>query len=60
MRENYNGFNFFVRVFGYKMAVWKEKARNYKACGRQGTPGLYHPSTGLRERKSPATGLCGR
>jgi hypothetical protein len=47
MRENYNGFNFFVRILGSKMGVWKDFA------GANGLSDLCQPSTGLWERKAP-------
>lgn len=41
MRENYNEFNFFVRILGCKMSIQKN------CVGANGLSDLYHPMTGL-------------
>ncbi len=66
MEANYNESNFFARIFDCKMVIWEEKSpSNLRHVGAEvtcrskakipegETPGLYHPSTGLWERKAP-------
>jgi hypothetical protein len=65
MEANYNESNFFARIFDCKMVIWEEKSpSNLRHVGAEvtcwskakipegETPGLYHPSTGLWERKA--------